>query len=56
MSKKIEKAKVILNDTGHKVDNFVEEKSEKHGFTKFQVLVGLLIAGVAVVAVVKWVL
>jgi hypothetical protein len=56
MNEKLEKAKTTLDKKGHAIDDFVEDKAAKHGFTKFQVWLGLLIAGIAAVAVVKWVL
>jgi hypothetical protein len=56
MKEKLKNAKIMLNEKGHAVDDFVENKADKHGFTKFQVWLGLLIAGIAAVAVVKWVL
>lgn len=45
-----------LEEVGHKLDDFVEKKSEKHSFTKFQIWLGLLMGAITVVAVVKWVL
>lgn len=42
-----------IDKAGHKVDDWVEVKSAKHGFTKPQVWLGLGIAALALVGAAK---
>lgn len=49
MEAKLEKAKTTLDEKGHAIDDFVEGKAAKHGFTKFQVWLGLGIGALAIV-------
>lgn len=53
MSKKLEKAKIILNEKGHAINDFVDGKAKKHNFTKPQVWLGLLIGVLALVGAAK---
>ena len=53
MSEKIKQVQEKANEAGHAIDDFVEKKSEKHGFTKFQVWVGLAIGALAIVGAAK---
>jgi hypothetical protein len=53
MNGNIKKVQEKASATGHKIDDFVEAKAAKHKFTKFQVWLGLGIAALAVVGVVK---
>ena len=46
-----EKIKTEFGDTGHKIDDFVEDTAEKHNYPKWKVWVGFAIAGLAVVGV-----
>lgn len=54
----MDKDKVVqkLDDKGHEIDDFVEKKAEKHGFTKFQTWLGLLIGAIAVIAIARFAL
>lgn len=49
MKEKLTQAKTKLEEKGHAIDDFVENKSKKHGFTKFQVWVGLALGVLAIV-------
>ena len=43
-----------INEVGHKIDDGIEQISEKHGFTKFQTWLYVALAAIGAVTVILW--